>query len=124
MNHLSILHEKAWGHSWPQHTGTIRRTDIVPDDHAMGLDQDIDQDLTVVGDDIPEQLDYICLEGMQDVAQALRLPTSVEDILLVRREYVILRDAISRMTLRRQTTGIVVTGQPGIGSYRSRFDPS
>jgi hypothetical protein len=61
---------------------------------------------------------------MQDVAQALRLPNSVEDILLVRREYIMLHDAISRMTLRRQTTGIVVTGQPGIGSYRSRFDPS
>ena len=127
------LHKKAWGHKWPQHTGTILRTDVVPasqliDDNAMDLDQD-DRPV-VVGDvysggaiNIPERFDYVCLQGMLQVAEALGLATHVQDILMVRYEYVMLRDALSKIPMKRQTIGIVVTGQPGIGSYGSQFDP-
>jgi hypothetical protein len=73
---------------------------------------------------IPEQFEYVCLDGVIDLGRALRVTSDVPDVLVVRPEYDQLRDAVEKIPMRRgKVNGIVVTGQSGIGSCGSQSPP-
>jgi hypothetical protein len=132
---LSDIHEKAWGKQWPRRHGTILRTDVVRaeqpgDDDAMDIDWH-DRHTTIAGGiyvsdntDIPEQFEYVCLDGVNDIRLALRITSNIPDIIVVRPEYNLLIDAIEKAPRTRgEVGGIVITGQAGIGSFGSQSLP-
>jgi len=90
--------------------------DLVFDETVSGVDDD---DSSAV--DIPEKFEYICLENMNEVNAAVGIHP-VQDFLVVLQEYKQLCDMMEKSPKKGGwTKGIVVTGQPGIGSYRSQF---
>jgi hypothetical protein len=101
----------AWGKKWKTHSKTISKTDVVitpiPDDvRGYGVDFDL-----------PSQFSYQCLEGMRVLVEALCLSSPTEDILVIREEYNFLINKLDRLsTSKGRYGGVVVTGQPGIGS--------
>jgi hypothetical protein len=69
--------------------------------------------------EVPSTFDYLYLEEIRSLKSALGANSGQEeeDFLVVREEYVLLRQALERLKKR----AIVVTGHPGIGSYESWF---
>jgi hypothetical protein len=109
INNPTALYQEAWGKQWAQHGGTILREDVIP------AGQPAEGHF-----DIPERLDYVCLDGMSKIRGALTLTTHVEESLVVRDEYVKLREAMEGISPKAyRTVGVVVMGQQGIGSLLS-----
>ncbi|KAI0685535.1 hypothetical protein C8T65DRAFT_712618 [Cerioporus squamosus] len=94
MNEGIALWEKAWGKSWPhQSTGTVSMADLSPDEGiSMAIETDDDDS---VGPD----------DGRS---------TQLEDILVIRPEYVRLRETMETGYLQ-DAPAIVGTGNPGVG---------
>ena len=69
--------------------------------------------------DTPERFDYECFTDISTLKYALTTGTRAQNILVVRREYIRLREALEKMELGEDmdTQGVVVMGHPGIGSY-------
>lgn len=79
------------------------------DDHADYAYGAVSADL-----DVPSHLDYVCFERLFEVGDNLFSTGghSGEDVIVVRNEYIVLREKIENSLLR----GLVVAGHPGIGS--------
>jgi hypothetical protein len=115
----SDIHAKAWGKRWPQSQGTIHKTEIsnetdsIDDDEIYGI-----ADKLVV----PPKFNYRYFKGVQSLKRALGADSGqiIEDILVIRDEYEMLRQVLENHP-KSQTKSIVVTGHPGIGSYESWF---
>jgi hypothetical protein len=115
----SDLHDKAWGKPWPQFEGIIYKTEIsdktgsVDDDESYGL-----ADKLV----IPPQFDYRYFKEIRSLKSALGTDPGrgIEDILVIRQEYEMLRQVLEDNPKDFEKS-IVVTGHPGIGSYESWF---
>ncbi|KAI0687934.1 hypothetical protein C8T65DRAFT_526941, partial [Cerioporus squamosus] len=108
------LHKKAWGTPWPHRSsGKLSMADLSPDeDVQMSIETDEDEDN--VNTTITEW-EYTCLHIIHSVVTACGGdPTAVKDVLVIRPEYVWLRETIETGYLRT-TKAIVVTGHPGIG---------
>jgi hypothetical protein len=119
----SALHTKAWGKTWPQFIGTIYKTEIVSNETGS-VDDDDDDEIRDLADklDVPSHFNYRCFEEIQDLKLALCAnlgQEDIEDVLVVREEYETLRQALE-VDLKYEHS-IVVTGQPGIGSYEGWF---
>ncbi|KAJ7499479.1 hypothetical protein FB451DRAFT_1015006 [Mycena latifolia] len=97
-----IVHKKAWGHSWPRRRNTVKQAEI----GQMG-----DGDELYVDGGITDHLDYWCLDGIRQIAQALAAPINMQDILVIREEY----ESILAMLDRYPSKLFVITGHPGIG---------
>ncbi|KAF5326141.1 hypothetical protein D9611_000836 [Ephemerocybe angulata] len=129
---LAWLYEKAWGKEWPQHEGTILRTDVVPTSASQSIAMDIDGNQNKDQDNNPvlstttteqAELKYTCLSGMIKVAQFLGMPTEMQDVLLIRNEYLRLVEVIAHVhnvKLKGGLCAVLVTGQPGIGLYQRK----
>ncbi|KAK7025327.1 hypothetical protein VNI00_016109 [Paramarasmius palmivorus] len=111
---LSEFYTKAWGKKWPYHKGTIFKTDICKDNAVLD-DGTAGNRYGAMALEIPDQLDYICYEGISAIAETLFVPVALRDSLVVRREYEFLRESIEWGEEISDRRGIVVTGQPGIG---------
>jgi hypothetical protein len=115
----SALHAKAWGRQWPQSEGTIAKTEI-SDESGSVDDHNIDGSLAdkLV---VPLHFNYQYFEEIQSLKSALgaQPDQDEEDVLVVRQEYEILRQALEGDL--KDYRSIVVTGHPGIGSYETRF---
>ncbi|KAF6748261.1 hypothetical protein DFP72DRAFT_579937 [Ephemerocybe angulata] len=125
------FYKKAWGNKWPQHTGTILRADVVAASDsepiavdAMELDQD--DEAGPIADDsveVPERFEYTCLDGITAIAHALYMPVHVKDVLIVRKEFMALRDVMEKAfkaelekpEQHREGIKLVLAGHPGIG---------
>jgi hypothetical protein len=128
---LTRLHAKAWGNPWPRHTGTILRAELVSTAQSINEgSMDLDQDNRPVKDiygggfpiEIPDQLEYVCLDKILEVTRALKWISRARDVLVIRSEYEMLRRAIENIPPRETgAQGVVVTGQPGTGVSSSRF---
>ncbi|KAJ7134214.1 hypothetical protein C8R44DRAFT_420114 [Mycena epipterygia] len=73
-----IVHKKTWGRPWPRRPNTVKQAEI----GQMG-----DGDELYVDGGITDHFDYLCLDGIGEVAQALSVPLNLEDILVIREEY-------------------------------------
>ena len=113
---------KAWGHPWPhQSSGKISLTDISLDEGVL-MPDDFDNDgdtLTCSADgdvdNTERQWEYTCLHNMQSVVKACGGDPALLDVLVVRREYIWLRETMENGYLGA-FRAMVVTGQPGIGA--------
>ncbi len=111
----AALHKKAWGTPWPHRSsGKLSMADLSPDkDVQMSIETDEDDDnvnTTTI------EWEYTCLHNIHSVVTACGgVPDAVQDVLVIRPEYVWLRETIETGYLRT-TKAIVVTGHPGIGS--------
>ncbi len=103
----AALHEKAWGTPWPHRSsGKLSMADLSPDEDVQ-LSIETDED---------DEWEYTCLHNIHSVVTACGgVPDAVQDVLVIRPEYVWLRETIETGYLRT-TKAIVVTGHPGIGS--------
>src|SRR5258708_11562122 len=113
----SALYEKAWGKPWPSMSkGTIMESDIQKTDSA---DNDNDSYLAdKLRFDSP--FDYVYFGELDGVKRALGDESSAqEETLVVRAEYIALHLALE--SKYKNARALVVTGQPGIGSYESWF---
>jgi hypothetical protein len=128
---LDRLYKKAWGNPWPSRSDTIYRTEVLPapsNEDVMDLDPEDDgtASIDVYGGGFPIEIadkwEYICLDGVLEITEALDWSSRVQDIMVVRSEYQALLGAMEKIQVAPQTQGIVVTGQPGIGVYSNRFD--
>ena len=59
--------------------------------------------------------EYVCLRNILSVARPFGGAAGIQDVLVVRREYVWLRETMESGYLK-DSLAMVVTGQPGIGS--------
>lgn len=109
----SALYDMTWGKSWPyQHSSAISKSELtIPIDRNDSDDADNVYGGVAVSLDVPDKLEYVCYDNVRDVGKILLL-TGIENVLIVRREYVLLREMMDK----RAECGFVVTGQPGIGS--------
>jgi hypothetical protein len=131
----SHIYDVAWGQPWPhQYQNSISKDDVLPADatplNSWTMAPDVDDESVPVDDDAdcvygdyacalecPAKLSYVCLAGMTMLAEAIGSTVDIADVLVVREEYVWLREEMEKGFLRNQC-GIVVTGQPGIGSHQ------
>ena len=129
---LSNLHIKAWGKQWPyKSTCKIlknemiqRETDPVNEDDLVFKDSALRDILH-----IPDEYTYDCFREMDAFTQAFAAAAVVKDVLVVRKEYEILQKALEEKGKKqdeeykkkkkghKDQLSVVVTGQPGIGSY-------
>lgn len=106
---LNDIYVKAWGKSWPkqgQHTIT----------HA-------DSDYTAVDSEVARNSNnstwnYNYLGDISSICMACNVPFALEDVLVVREEYVWLRETLQLEPVKRS---VLVTGQPGIGPRGHRL---
>ena len=79
---------------------------------------------------IPDEYTYDCFREMHAFTQVFASRAIVKNVLVVRKEYEILRKALEEMEAKKEEEqkrkkgpkdqlGVVVTGQPGIGSYET-----
>lgn len=113
------LWAKAWGKEWPDRSsGRVSLTDIFLDDSQgvpMTTETDEDNDSVISGATTTE-LNYTCLHGMRSVVEACGgYVSEVQDVLVIRPEYIWLQEAIETGHLR-SNIAVVVTGHPGNGS--------
>ncbi|RPD55642.1 hypothetical protein L226DRAFT_466805 [Lentinus tigrinus ALCF2SS1-7] len=106
------LWRTAWGHPWPHRfRKVISIQDIFPDGDVPISTDDSDDDESR----IPNEFKYTCLHGMKSVFEACGgSATPVQDVLVIRPEYVWLRETMQHGYLA-DADSIVITGQPGIG---------
>ncbi|VDB92012.1 unnamed protein product [Peniophora sp. CBMAI 1063] len=64
---------------------------------------------------IPEEMEYVCLEGMSKVGRILRADATIPDRLVVLSEYNELVTSLMSGRLSDENQSVVVLGQPGIG---------
>ncbi|TFK82092.1 hypothetical protein K466DRAFT_603955 [Polyporus arcularius HHB13444] len=110
----AALHKKAWGTPWPHRSsGKLSIADLSPDeDMQMSIETDEDDDNV---NTTTTEWEYTCLHNIHSVVTACGgVPDAVRDVLVIRPEYVWLRETIETGYLRT-TKAIVVTGHPGIG---------
>jgi len=118
IDNLSNLHAKAWGKQWPQSKGTISKTEICGDESGS-VDDDVDEALADKLK-VPLEFDYEYFEDVQHLKIALGASgQDFEDTLVIRDEYKKLRQALENDSVNYRA--IVVTGHPGIGSYKRWF---
>ena len=115
------LWDMAWGNPWPyQSTGKVSNADIARDGDDAMLTTDDDS----VDDSSPASpaLEYRCLRNIKMVIEACGgFPDQVQDVLVIRREYVLLRAMIEDGGSLGRVEKMTVTGQPGIGAYVELF---
>ena len=130
---LSNLHAKAWGKPWPHKSRcTITKGEIVNDETGLADEDDLDLKDGPLRDilHIPASCQYDCFNEMQSFTDAFEAAATVRNVLVVRKEYEILREALEekekeeeekkkRKEGHRDQLSVVVTGQPGIGSYET-----
>ena len=121
---LSSFFTKAWGKTWPRRSGTIFKTDICKENTSLmeALDDETPGNrYGAVYLEIQDQFDYICYEGISAVGKALKMAVEVHDVLVIQSEFPLLRESIeckkNRLKRYPQRQRMVVTGQPGIGSW-------
>ena len=116
----------AWGQSWPhQSQGRISLAEVgslsssVPaldEDPLLSTESDSGTDShDAVDSRTPTEWEYVCLRNIQSVARPFGGAAGIQDVLVVRREYVWLRETMESGYLK-DSPAMVVTGQPGIGS--------
>ena len=114
------LWDQAWRHPWPnQSTRKVTLTDISPDEDVPMLAESDDDHGTVTPahSSIKDEWEYTVLLNIKSIVAACGgTLESIEDALIVRPEYTWLIDTMEHGYLRNRNT-MVVTGQPGIGSY-------
>ena len=131
---LSNLHIKAWGKQWPyKSTCTIVKNEMIqPETDPVNEDDLVFKD-SALRDilRIPDEYTYDCFREMHAFTQAFAAPAAVKNVLVVRKEYEILRKALEEKEKKQgeeykkkkkghnDQLGVVVTGQPGIGSYET-----
>ena len=103
---LSALYDEAWGKPWPRQTKTLPKSEL------PGL-FDYDGDYVYNADDDADNLEYECVEGVDRVALALRAQPGISKVLVIRKEYKILVEALSAGGGDKGST--VVIGHPGTG---------
>ncbi|KAI0693528.1 hypothetical protein C8T65DRAFT_744689 [Cerioporus squamosus] len=115
------LWKKAWGKPWPhQSSGKISMADISPDEDVPRISIETEEDDDSIGPDgghstTSTELQYTCLHEMKAVVKACGgNARSVQDALVIRSEYVWLRETMETGYLRN-VKAMVVTGHPGIG---------
>ena len=118
---LSNLHAKTWGKPWPhQSRCTISKSEI-SNDRTGPVDEDnLDFTDGPLRDilHIPPSYEYDCFKEMQAFTDAFAAVPILKNSLVVREEYKILRKVLEEEVLK-SCRGIVVTGHPGIGSYKT-----
>ena len=112
----SALHAKAWGKPWPQSKGTIHKTDISDAETSS-----VDDEIYGLADKLRFTADfhYRYFKEIQVLKSALRANPGQGNVLVVRKEYEMLRQALEDDL--KSIRSIVVTGHPGIGSYETWF---
>ncbi len=108
------LWDKAWGKPWPhQSSGNVSIQELSSDaDVPMSIETDEDN-IAVSPNSTSWQ--YTCLHRIHEVVAACLGDSGiVQDVLVIRPEYVWLRETIETGYLRRDKA-IVVMGHPGIG---------
>ena len=114
------LWQTAWGKPWPyQSSDKITKPTIVADeDVPMVVDSSDDREDNDGENDsstTPSELEYTFLYNIKSVVRAcFGNEKAVGDVLVVRAEYVLLREMLETGYASR-TEAIVITGQPGIG---------
>ena len=126
----SALHAETWGKPWKQFEGEISKTEISSDE------TEISNDKTKISDDgtdsvndefpdiadklkVPDQFTYQYFKGIKLLKKHLHVDPGQEDVLVIREEYKVLRQALEDDL--NDVKSVVVTGHPGIGSYESWF---
>ena len=112
----SALHAKAWGKPWPHSEGTIYKTEI-PDAETGSVDDEIYGLADKL--DVPSDFNYRYFKEIQDLKSALGARPGQDDVLVVRKEYEMLRRTLEDDL--EAFRDIAVTGHPGIGSYEGCF---
>ena len=111
------LWDKAWGKPWPyQSTGKVSKVDISTDgDLLHWQDDNVDNPNPTT-----RELEYLCLHNIQSVVEACDgYPSGFEDILVIRPEYVALREMMmDQGGSLEHVNHMVITGHSGIGANR------
>ncbi|KAI1787269.1 hypothetical protein LXA43DRAFT_716584 [Ganoderma leucocontextum] len=116
------LYEDAWGKVWPyKSSGKISIADISPDKDVLKCADGGDSVAPLADGNVNAAASgewaYTCLHNIKSVAIACGGPNmnvTVEDVLIIRDEYVYLRDAMESGCFAK-TNAMVVTGHPGVG---------
>ena len=112
LDNPTSLWNLAWGNPWPRHVGKVSRAG---DDLPMLSDDDDGVDAPRP----PSELEYVCLHNIKAVVEACGgSAESVQDVLVVRQDYELLREMMEEGHLKASNS-MVVAGQPGIGAYTS-----
>ena len=109
------LWDKAWGRPWPyQSTGKVSKADISTDGDLL-KDHNVDN-----SNQTRTELEYLCLHSIQSVVEACDgYPSGFEDVLVVRPEYVALREMMMDKGARlAHVNHMGVTGHSGIGANK------
>ena len=109
------LWDKAWGKPWPhQSIGKVSKADIFAGGDLLEDDNVGNSNTTA-----PE-LEYLCLHNIQSVVEACDgYPSGFEDVLVVRPEYVALREMMmDQGGSLEHVNHTVITGHSGIGANR------
>ena len=108
----------AWGKPWPhQFRRTISKSEIINEATGPVNENDLDFTEGPLRDilHIPASYEYICFTEMLSVIKAFTAGPIIGNVLVVRKEYTKLREVLEKDS----RAAIVITGQPGIGSYET-----
>ena len=118
----SNLHAKAWGKPWLRKScRTISKGEIINDKTGPVDEDDLDFNEGPLHDilHIPASHQYDCFKEIQSFTDAFEAAPIPRNVLVVPEEYEIHRKALEEEKGYKSPHGIVVTGQPGIGSYET-----
>lgn len=112
---LAKLYDMAWGKPWPHMShGSISEDEITG--RVNKNDDDVDGPLADILH-VPTTFNYSCFKEMQVLRDVFGAAAVMGNALVIREEYGILLKALEEHYYDEDA--IVVTGQPGIGSYET-----